>query len=182
MRIYNSLTRQVEEYVSLKPNKVGMYTCGMTVYDYAHIGHGRKYVMDDLLRRLLSYQGYEVTHVQNVTDVGHLVSDADEGEDKMEKGARKSGRTVWEVGEMYTRDFYASMDLLNILRPTIVCKATEHIKEQVELIKRLSEKGFAYETAEAVYFNVAKFPRYESLFGQRLGDKQTAAREGVSSG
>lgn len=182
MRIYNSLTWQVEEFVSLKPKKAGMYTCGMTVYDYAHIGHGRKYVMDDLLRRLLTYNGYEVTHVQNVTDVGHLVSDADEGEDKMEKGARKSGKTVWEVAEMFTRDFYASMDLLNILRPTIVCKATEHIDEQINLIKRLSDKGFAYETPEAVYFDVGRFPRYESLFGQKLGEKQTAAREGVQTG
>src|SRR3989344_4303069 len=106
MRIFNSLTRQVEEFEPVKPGKAGMYTCGMTVYFFSHIGHGRKYVMDDLLRRLLTYNGYEVTHVQNVTDVGHMTSDADAGEDKMEKGARQAGKTVWEVADFYMKDFY----------------------------------------------------------------------------
>jgi cysteinyl-tRNA synthetase len=183
MKLFNSLTRQVEEFVPIKKGKVGMYTCGMTVYGYSHIGHGRKYVTDDVLRRLLAYDGYEVTHVQNVTDVGHLVSDADEGEDKMEKGARKMGKTVWEVADYFTKDFYDSMDLLNILRPTIVCKATEHIGEQIELVKRLIDKGFAYETPEAVYFDVSKFPRYDGLFGsQKIEDKQVAVREAVQTG
>jgi cysteinyl-tRNA synthetase len=182
MRIFNSLSRQIEEFVPLKPPKVGMYTCGMTVYDYAHIGHGRKYVTDDILKRILTDGGYEVTHVQNVTDVGHLVSDADEGEDKLEKGARKVGKTVWEVAEFYTKDFYQSMDLLNILRPTIVCKATEHIPEQIALVEKLIKKGFAYETPEAVYYNVSRFPRYDGLFGQNLKDKQVAVREEVQTG
>ena len=183
MRIYNSLTRQVETFSPLKMPKVGLYTCGPTVYDYAHIGHGRKYVYDDVLRRLLTYNGYEVTHVQNITDVGHLVSDADEGEDKLEKGAVKYRKSVWEVAEMFTEAFWASTDRLNILRPTVSCKATEHIKEQVELTQKLIRKGFAYDTPEAVYFNVRKFPRYEGLFGQQtLADKQTAVREAVRAG
>lgn len=182
MRIYNSLTRQIEEFEPLQKGKAGMYTCGMTVYDYAHIGHGRKYVQDDLLRRLLTYNGFEVTHVQNVTDVGHLVSDDDEGEDKMEKGARKYNKTVWEVAEMYTRDFFEQMAVLNVLRPSVICKATDHIKEQIELVQKLVAKGFAYETAEAVYFEVARFPRYDSLFGLNRIDKKIAAREEVQTG
>jgi len=182
MKIYNSLTRQIEDFTPLNPPKVGMYTCGMTVYDYAHIGHGRKYVCDDLLRRLLIYNGYEVNHVQNVTDVGHLMSDGDEGEDKMEKGAKKYKKTVWEVAEMYTNDFYEQMGLLNILRPTTICRATEHIEEQIKLIKRLSDKGFAYETPEAVYFDIGKFPRYENLFGLNRLDKRVAVRVEVQTG
>jgi cysteinyl-tRNA synthetase len=182
MKVFNSLDRQTEEFTPIKPPKVGMYTCGMTVYDYPHIGHGRKYVFDDLLKRLLTYSGYEVTHVQNVTDVGHMTSDADEGEDKMEKGARKAGKTVWEIAEFFTKEFYTSMDLLNILRPSVVCKATEHIPEQVALVEKLLIKGFAYETPEAVYFDVAKFPRYGRLFGQNLEEKQVAVREEVNTG
>jgi cysteinyl-tRNA synthetase len=183
LKIYNSLTRQVEEFTPINPPKVGMYTCGMTVYDYAHIGHGRKYVGDDILRRTLTRFGYEVTHVQNVTDVGHLVSDADAGEDKLEKGAKKQGKTVWEVAEFFTKHFYDSMDRLNILRPTIICKATDHIPEQIALINILMEKGFAYDTPEAVYFDVSKFPKYGSLFGnQQLSEKKIAVREKVKTG
>ena len=182
MRIFNSLGRQIEEFVPIKSPKVGMYTCGPTVYDYAHIGHGRKYVYDDLLKRVLTYNGLGVTHVQNVTDVGHLVSDADEGEDKLEKGAKKLGKTVWETAEMFIKGFYETMDRLNILRPDVVCRATDNISEQVELIKKLVDRGFAYDTPEAVYFEVAKFPRYGELSGQRLTDKLVGAREGVVSG
>src|SRR3990167_5528692 len=120
-----------------------MYTCGPTVYDYAHIGHARKYVYDDLLRRVLSANGLEVMHVQNVTDVGHLVSDADEGEDKLEKGAREMKRTVWEAAEFFTRDFYKMADSMNILRPTITARATDHIKEQTDLIQKLADKQVA---------------------------------------
>ena len=155
----------------------------MTVYDYAHIGHGRKYVGDDILRRTLIRFGYEITHVQNVTDVGHLVSDADTGEDKLEKGAEKQGKTVWEVAEFFTKHFYDSMDSLNILRPTIICKATDHIPEQIQLVKTLIEKGYAYDTQEAVYFNVTRFPKYGSLFGgQKLEEKKVGARDEVKTG
>lgn len=184
MDIYltNTLTRKKEKFEAINPPNVGMYTCGMTVYDFAHIGHGRKYVADDVLKRTLTAFGFKVKHVQNVTDVGHLSSDADEGEDKMEKGALKSGKTVWEVAEFYTKNFYDSMDALNIIRPDVVCKATDHIKEQVEMIGKLIEKGYAYDTPEAVYFDVRKFEKYGEAFGQNLAEKKTAVREEVQTG
>jgi cysteinyl-tRNA synthetase len=178
----NSLTRTKEKFEAIAPPDVGMYTCGMTVYDYAHIGHGRKYVTDDILKRVLTANGYKVKHVQNVTDVGHLVSDADEGEDKLEKGAIKQGKTVWEVAEFFTKNFYDSMDKLNIIRPDIICKATDNIKEQIELLQKLTDKGFAYDTPEAVYFDIAKFPKYGEAFGQKLEDKKVAARGEVQTG
>lgn len=182
MRIYNSLSREIEEVVPVKKGKIGMYTCGMTVYDYAHIGHGRKYVYDDVLRRILANNGWEVTHVQNVTDVGHLVSDEDEGEDKMEKGAKRAGKTVWEVARFFEKDFFETNDRLNILRPTVVARATDYISEMIELAAKLVGKGFAYDTPEAVYFDVGRWPRYDGLFGMKMSEKQTAVREGVRSG
>ena len=178
----NTLTHKKEKFIPINPPKVGMYTCGMTVYDYAHIGHGRKYVTDDILKRVLTVNGYKVEHVQNVTDVGHLVSDADEGEDKLEKGAAKQGKTVWEVAEFFTNNFYESMDKLNIERPNVICKATDHIKEQIELVQKLMDKGFAYDTPEAVYFDISKFPKYGGAFGQKLEDKKVAVRGEVQTG
>ena len=178
----NSLTRQKEKFTAINPPEVGMYTCGMTVYDYAHIGHGRKYVNDDILKRVLTANGYTVKHVQNVTDVGHLVSDSDEGEDKLEKGAKKQGKTVWEVAEFFTKNFYDSMDKLNIIRPDVICKATDNIPEQIEMVKKLIDKGYAYDTPEAVYFDVTKFEKYGQAFGQKLEDKQTAVRASVQEG
>lgn len=180
--LFNSLSRKKEKFVPINPPNVGMYTCGMTVYDYAHIGHGRKYVNDDILKRFLTASGYKVKHVQNVTDVGHLVSDADTGEDKLEKGAKKQGKTVWQVAEFFTKNFYDSMDKLNIIRPDVICKATEHITDQIELIKKLIDKRFAYDTREAVYFDVTKFPKYGELFGQNLSEKKIAVREEVRKG
>ncbi len=178
----NSLTRKKEKFEPINPPNVSMYTCGMTVYDYAHIGHGRKYVMDDVLRRLLTANGYKVKHVQNVTDVGHLVSDSDEGEDKIEKGAEKTGKTVWEVAKFYTDHFYSSMDKLNILRPDIICPATEHISEQIALIEKLFKNDYAYDTPEAVYFDTSKFKNYGALFGQKLEEKKVAVRKEVKTG
>ncbi len=182
MKLYNSLTKKVEEFTPINPPHVGMYTCGITAYDYAHIGHGRKYTMDDILRRTLMSLGYEVKHVQNVTDVGHLVSDSDAGEDKLEKGAKKQNKTVWEVADFFTRDFYEQMDKLNILRPNIICKATDNIPEQIELIKKIIANGYGYDTPEAVYFDTAKFKDYGKLFGQRLSEKKTAVRAEVQEG
>ncbi len=179
MKLYNSLTRKVEEFVPINPPKVGMYTCGMTVYDYSHIGHGRKYVGDDILKRVLILNGFEVKHVQNVTDVGHLTSDEDEGEDKLEKGARKLGKTVWEVAKYFTDHFYNSMDKLNIIRPDVIAKATDHIEDQIQMIQKLVENGYAYETSEAVYFDISKFKDYGNLLGQKLEEKKTAVREEV---
>jgi cysteinyl-tRNA synthetase len=177
----NSLTRKKEKFESITPNKVGMYTCGQTVYDFTHIGHGRKYTMDDVLKRALAFNGYEVKHVQNVTDVGHLVSDGDAGIDKLEKGSSKYGKDPWEVAKFFTEHFYNSMDKLNIIRADIICKATEHIPEQIQLIQTLIEKGFAYDTPEAVYFDTVKFKGYGEMFGQKLSDKQTK-REDVVTG
>lgn len=187
MDIYltNSLSREKELFVPLDSTRgkpVGLYTCGITAYDYAHIGHGRKYVTDDILKRVLTANGYKVKHVQNVTDVGHLVSDADEGDDKLEKGAAKAGKTVWEVAEFFTKNFYESMDKLNIIRPDVICKATDNINEQIEMVEKLIEKGLAYDTPEAVYFDVAKFPKYGEAFGQKLSEKQVAVREEVKTG
>ncbi len=178
----NTLTRKKEKFEAIKSPDVGLYTCGMTVYDFAHIGHGRKYVTDDILKRVLTANGYKVKHVQNVTDVGHLSSDADEGEDKMEKGALKYGKTVWEVAEFYTKNFYDSMDALNIIRPDVVCKATDHIPEQIELIKKILANGYGYDTPEAVYFDTQKFKKYGDAFGQKLSDKKTAVRTEVQTG
>lgn len=178
----NTLTREKEKFNAINPPEVGMYTCGITAYDFAHIGHGRKYVTDDVLRRTLIANGFKVKLVQNVTDVGHLVSDGDEGEDKMEKGAKKAGKTVWEVAQFFTKDFYESMDALNIIRPSVICKATDHIPEQIQMVAKLLEKGFAYETPEAVYFDVTKYPKYDGLFGQKLSDKKIAVRESVIEG
>ncbi len=180
LKIFNSLSKKLEEFEPLEAGKVRMYACGPTVYDFPHIGHGRKYVNDDVLRRVLeNVESLQVKHVQNITDVGHLVSDGDEGEDKLEKGAMKYGKTVWEVAEEYTDYFLKEMDSLNILRPTIQCKATDHISEQIELIKRIMDKGYAYETPEAVYFEVAKFEDYGKIFGQSLDDKLVGVREEV---
>lgn len=179
--LYNSLTKQKELFTPIDKNEVKLYTCGPTVYSFATIGHGRKYVMDDILKRTLEYNGYKVNHVQNVTDVGHLVSDADDGEDKMEKGAKQQGKTVWEVAEFFTKNFYDSMDKLNIIRPTTICKATDHIKEQIELIEKLFKNGYAYDTDEAVYFDTSKFEDYGKLFGQKLADKKLGVRNEVKT-
>ena len=173
LKLYNSLTRKVEEFTPINPPSVGMYACGPTVYDYTHIGHFRKYVGDDILRRVLESNGYDVKHVMNITDVGHLVSDEDSGEDKMEKGARESGRTVWEVAKFYEDYFWASVAKVNIERPNVVAKATEHIKEQIKLIQKLEKNGFVYITDHAIYFDISKFPNYTKLSGQKLEEKET---------
>jgi len=179
MKLYNTLTRKIEDFIPINPPKVGMYTCGPTVYDYTHIGHLRKYVGDDILRRILESNGYEVKLVMNITDVGHLVSDEDQGEDKMEKGARESGRTVWEVARFFEDYFWYSVSKVNIERPNIVAKATQHIKEQVKLIHRLEKNGFIYITDHAIYFDIFKFPNYTKLSGQSLEEKETGTRADV---
>ncbi len=179
LKLYNTLSRKIEDFAPLNPPSVGMYSCGPTVYDYTHIGHLRKYVGDDILRRILEVNGYEVKHVMNITDVGHLVSDEDAGEDKMEKGARESGRSVWEVAKFYEDYFWKSVETVNTKRPNVVAKATEHIKEQIKLIHRLEKNGFIYITEHAIYFDINKFPDYTKLSGQKLEEKETGAREDV---
>ncbi len=177
MKLYDTLSRKEKELPSKKD--LTFYACGPTVYDETHIGHMRKYVMDDILKRSLKFAGYNVNHVMNITDVGHLSGDDDSGEDKLEKGAKKQGKTVWDVANYYTDKFFETTDALNIERPTVV-KATEHIEEMIELIKKLQEKEFTYETKEAIYFDVTKFPDYGKLSGQKLEDKKQAVREEVN--
>ncbi len=182
LRIYNTLSREVEDFVPLDEGKVKMYACGPTVYDYPHIGNIRKYVMDDVLIRLMRYLGYEVTHVMNITDVGHLASDDDSGEDKMEKGARKMGKTAWEVAKFFEEYFFNTMDRMLVGRPTIVCRATEHIKEQIELIQKLEQEGFIYKIDDGIYFDSTKFPDYGKLAQLDIEHLQAGARVEMVAG
>lgn len=161
--LYNTLTRTKEEFRPIEPGTVKMYCCGPTVYNFAHIGNLRAYFFEDILKRVLLYNGYNVVHVMNITDVGHLVSDDDEGEDKMEKGSAREGKTVWEIANFYTEAFRKDISLLNIIPPTIYCKATDNIKEQIDMIKCLEAKGYTYTTADGVYYDTSKFPEYGKL-------------------
>jgi cysteinyl-tRNA synthetase len=179
MKLYNTLSRKIEEFIPLNPPNVSFYTCGPTVYDFTHIGHMRTYANNDLLKRSLTYLGYKVNHVMNVTDVGHLSGDDDSGEDKMEKGAKKYGKTVWDVAKFYTEFFFKTTDALNIIRPNVICKATEHIEDMIQLINKLKQNEFVYETKEGIYFNVMKFKKYGKLSGQKLDEKVQAVRNDV---
>jgi cysteinyl-tRNA synthetase len=160
LRLYDTYTRSLREFEPLNPPVVGMYTCGPTVYDYAHIGNLRTYIFEDILRRVLLFNGFEVRHVMNITDVGHLTSDADTGEDRMEKGSRRTGLTAWEIAELYTEEFKKDLDRLHILEPTIWSKATDHIQEQIDTIRCIEEKGFTYRTSDGIYFDTSKLPDY----------------------
>ncbi len=179
LTLYNTLTRQHELFTPLTEGVVRMYACGPTVYDYTHIGHIRKYVGDDIIRRTCAYLGYEVRHVMNITDVGHLTDDSDLGDDKLQSKALREGKTVWDIAAFYTEYFHTSMRAVNVLPPTIESKATEHIDAMIELVKKLIINGHAYETAQAVYFDVASDPSYGVLAKQKLEDKKTAARDDV---
>lgn len=163
LKLYNTLGREYVEFVPLKDGEADVYTCGPTVYNYAHIGNLRTYVFSDLVRRSLEYFGYKVNHVMNITDVGHLTDDGDFGEDKMELQAAKRGKTAWELAEYYTDAFFRHSKELNIIKPHIVCKATDHINEQIQMIKKLEEKGYVYVTKDAVYFNSSLFSDYGKL-------------------
>lgn len=166
MKIYNTLSRSIEPFEPLKSPAVGMYSCGPTVYDYQHIGHMRRYVGDDILIRVLKANKFDVKHVMNITDVGHLVSDADEGEDKMEKGAKKFDMSVWDIAKKFEVQFKDSCKVLNISLPQDLMHATDYIKEQIELIRRLEEKGLTYKTSDGIYFDTSKFPDYFKLSRQ----------------
>jgi cysteinyl-tRNA synthetase len=179
MKLYNTKSRTIEEFIPLSDKQVTIYACGPTVYDFTHIGHMRKYVGDDILKRTLTLQGYNVKHVMNITDVGHLSDDGDEGEDKLEKGAKKEGKTVWDIAALYTDYFHNTMSAVNVLPPTIEAKATDHVQQMVELVEKLIAEGVAYETAHAIYFDVTKDPHYGELSGQKLADKETAVRDDV---
>jgi cysteinyl-tRNA synthetase len=164
LSLYDNYTRTLRRFEPLRPGgDVGLYTCGPTVYDYQHIGNFRTFLFEDLLKRALRWNGYRVRHVMNVTDVGHLVSDADTGEDKMEKGARRTGRSAWEIAALYTDAFLEEMRLLNIEDPTILCRATDHIAEQVAFIAELEAKGYTYRTSDGIYFDTSRQPDYGHL-------------------
>lgn len=165
MKLFNSLTREVEEFEPVNPPEVKMYTCGPTVYNYPTIGNWRTYVLSDLLARSLAYLGFQVEYVMNITDVGHLVSDADTGEDKLEKGARREGKTAWEVANFYMADFLTGFEKLNMLQPKIFSRATEHIKEQIDLVKRIEEKGMVYQTSDGIYFDTVEYEKRGNVYG-----------------
>jgi len=163
VQLYDSYSRSLREFTPLCDNTVRMYCCGPTVYDYAHIGNLRTYIFEDVLRRTLEYRGYTVNHVMNITDVGHLTSDADTGEDKIEKGSRRTGKTAWEIAELYTKAFREDLAALNIQEPVTWCRATDHIEEQIRDISIIEEKGLTYTTSDGVYFDTSRQPGYGYL-------------------
>jgi cysteinyl-tRNA synthetase len=163
LKVYNTLNRKKETFKPIHEGKVGMYTCGPTVYWYQHIGNLRSYIFSDILKRVLNYNNYKVKHVINITDVGHLTSDADEGEDKMEKSAAKEGKTPREIANYYFKIFEQDLEKLNIIQPAIWCNATRHIAEQIDLIDKLEEKGYTYKTSDGMYFDTSKFKDYAKL-------------------
>lgn len=174
--LHNTLTNKKEEFKPMEKNKVGLYTCGPTVYDYAHIGNLRTYIFEDLLKRTLKYNDYEVKHVMNITDVGHLTGDRDMGEDKIETGSKREGRSAWEIVEFYAEAFKTDLENLNIIPPDLWAKATEYIEEQIEMIKKLEEKGFTYTTSDGIYYDTSKFPEYNKLNHKNLEDLKEGAR------
>ena len=164
LTLYDNYTRSLREFEPLVPSaEVGLYTCGPTVYDYQHIGNYRTFLFEDLLKRVLEWNGYRVRHVMNVTDVGHLTSDADDGEDKMEKGARRTGKSAWEIAELYTGAFVDDMKALRIENPTILCRATDHIPEQIAFIADIEKNGYTYRTSDGIYFDTTKQDDYGYL-------------------
>ena len=173
---YNTLTKQKDLFKPIEEGKVKIYSCGPTVYKDATIGNMRTNLLNDTLRRVLKYNGYELKHVMNITDVGHLVSDGDEGEDKMLKSAREEHKSPLEIAEHYTKLFFRDLDRLNIETPEVVCKATDHIKEMLEMVQKIMKNGYAYETSTAIYFDVSKLDKYGILSGINLNDQKAGAR------
>jgi cysteinyl-tRNA synthetase len=180
LKLYNSLTRNRDEFEPLEKGRVGVYVCGPTVYGHAHLGHAKSYVSFDILIRYLRYLGYSVTYVQNITDVGHLTDDADEGEDKIVEAAKREKMHPMALAEYYTRSYFEDMDKLNCVRPDISPRATGHIIEQIELVRTLVDKGYAYEVNGSVYFEVSKFKDYGKLSGRNVEEMLAGARVEVS--
>jgi cysteinyl-tRNA synthetase len=186
LKLHNTLSREKEEFSPIEPGKVGMYTCGPTVYNYAHIGNLRSYVFADILHRTLKYLGYEVKQIMNITDIGHLSSDADSGEDKMTKGLLREGkaltlRNMRELAEFYTDRFKEDLEKLNIEMPNGLYFASDYVAEDIELIKKLEEKGFAYKITDGIYFNISKMPNYGILWGGIKNKKDSQTRIGENS-
>ncbi len=174
--LYNTLTRNKDKFIPLDNKEIRMYSCGPTVYKDATIGNMRTNIFQDVLRRVLRYNGYKIKHAMNITDVGHLVSDADEGEDKMLKSAREEHKSPYEIAEHYTKLFFKDLAMLNIETPEIVCKATDHIKEMLEFVEKLVEKDFAYETSTAIYFDISKLDKYPILSNLNVEEQKAGAR------
>ena len=176
LKVYNTLTRKKEEFIPNDRNEIRMYSCGPTVYYFAHIGNLRAYLFMDNLRRVLKYNGYNLKHVMNITDVGHLVSDADEGEDKMMKASRRENKDPFEIANFYTEAFLKDIDKLNVDRPEIIAKATEHIKEMEEYVKKIIDNGYTYQTDDTVYFDTSKLDKYGVLSNRNVEDQKAGAR------
>ena len=179
MKLYNSVTHQKEEFVPHEPGKVSMYTCGPTVYHFAHIGNLRSYIMEDVLEKYLRYEGYDVNRVMNITDVGHLASDADTGEDKMLKGAKRENKSVMDIAKFYTDAFFEDCRKLNIKRPDVVQPATGMIPEYIETISKLLETGYAYQAGGNIYFDTSKMSKYYVFNNHDEDDLAVGVREGV---
>ncbi|MBO5773693.1 MAG: cysteine--tRNA ligase, partial [Clostridia bacterium] len=180
LRFYNTLSRQKEEFKPINPKFVTMYSCGPTVYNYAHIGNLRTYIFMDLIRRTLKLSGYKIKGVMNITDVGHLMADSDDGEDKMAVAAKKQNKTPWEIAEYYSKIFFEDLQKLNIGKPEINAKATEHIEDMISYVQNLESHGFSYETSDGIYFDIAKFPNYGCLSRANLEDQLAGARVEVN--
>ena len=178
---FNTLTKSKDNFEPLNKEEVRMYSCGPTVYKDASIGNMRTYIMNDIIRRVLKYNGYKVKHAMNITDVGHLVSDADEGEDKMLKSAREMQKTPYEIAAYYTKLFMEDLAKLNVETPEVICKATDHITDMIKYVQKLLEKGYAYETSTAIYFDVSKLDEYGILSGIKLEDQKAGARVDVDA-
>ncbi len=177
IKLYNTMTRKLEEFKPLVDGKMGFYTCGPTVYWDAHIGNMRTFVNSDIIKRVFIENGYDVTHVTNITDVGHLTSDADSGDDKMEKGAARENMSVWDVAQKYIDGFLHDADMLNIIRPTYMPRATDHISEQIAQVQQLEALGYTYEIpGDGIYYDTSKFANYGALGGQKLSDLRGGAR------
>jgi cysteinyl-tRNA synthetase len=176
LKLYNTLSREVEEFKPISKDSVGLYTCGPTVYNHVHIGNLRTFVFEDILKRVLKYNGYKINHVMNITDVGHLTDDADQGEDKMEKGAKREGKSAWDIAQQYTDAFLEDVRDLNILQPNTWSKATDHIDEQIEMVQELVDKGFTYETSDGIYFDTTKIDDYGDLVQLAKQSLQAGAR------
>jgi cysteinyl-tRNA synthetase len=182
LKFYNTLSRELEDFNPLNPPNVGLYTCGPTVYMYAHIGNLRTYIFEDILKRVLLANNYKVNHVMNITDVGHLTSDADTGEDKLEKEAIKENKNAWEIAAFYTVAFQKDLEELNILPPDILCKATDHIPEQIKLVETLESKGFTYKAEDGIYFDTSKLSDYGKLAGLDIKGLRAGSRVDMIAG
>ena len=180
LQLFDTYSRKIKEFKPLSDSQVGMYACGPTVYDYAHIGNLRTYVFEDILRRAIEFDGYTVKHVMNITDVGHLISDADTGEDRMEKGSKRTGKSAWEIADLYAEEFKKDLRLLNIKEPHIWCRATDHIQEQIDFIKKIEDKGYTYRTSDGIYFDTSHVLDYGHLARLNVQGLKAGARVDIA--